>query len=170
MSPITAVRRGWRVRVVVMVILISGLSAVVAARQDPGGVIALLHQVLSSLATLQESVNALLAANESNVTFTPVVEFQSGELACRAVNITNSARSVQIETIDAITGQLQSSGFAAALKPGRMAGAGLLHAPSVTGFVFCKVTVLNGKSQDMRGALTISPGQDTTDAVVVAAQ
>ncbi|AMY11051.1 hypothetical protein LuPra_04295 [Luteitalea pratensis] len=170
MSWITAAERGWKLRVAVVVILIGGLGAGVAARQNPGGVIELLEQILASLTTVQEGVDGLIAANDSNVAFTPMVELRSGVLYCGVVNIADSTRSVEIEVFNTVTGELTADGSAPALEPRRSHTTAFVPASLFPGSYYCKVAVLDGKSQDIRGALLIKPAQDATTALVAAAQ
>ncbi|AMY10724.1 hypothetical protein LuPra_03963 [Luteitalea pratensis] len=170
MSRITPVQRVWKLRVVVVVILISGLGTVVAARQNPGSVIALLEQIRASLTTLQESVDGLAAANESNVAFTPMVHFYSGVLTCGVVNIADSARAIRTELIDVATGQVAAGWVDSAVEPQHDSGSSNLYASESPGQYFCKVLVLNGTNQDIRAALLIQPAPAATTALVVAAQ
>ncbi len=170
MSRIVAVRREWRLRVVVVAILIGGLGAVVAARQNPGSVIGILEQIQSSLTTLQEGVDGLVAAHDANVAFTPMVELRSGVLYCGVVNIADSTRSVEIEVINTVNGELTADGSAPALEPRRSHTTAFVPASLFPGSYYCKVVVLDGKIQDVRGALLIKPGPDASTAVAVAAQ
>jgi hypothetical protein len=178
MSPITAVRSEWRVRVVAVVILISGLGTVVAARQ--GGAPALLEQIISSITTLQEGVNALLATHDSNVAFTPVASASGLDtnsakaFRCSAVNVTDSPRTVVFEMVRGVTGRTLQT-LTATIPARQVNGTTRIVAPGSETvednvFAYCKFTVLDGTRQDIRGALEIIAAVDPTSLLLVAAQ
>jgi hypothetical protein len=163
---ITALK-SWRLRLILAVaILTVALSTGVAARQNGGGTSALLQQIVSSLTVLQQGVNSIVssldavaqevdglsAANNSNVVFTPAVDFRHGRFACRAVNIADSARSIRAQIFS--TQGIEFHDLEGLVEPGHALGIGATE-NAIQGDLFCKFTVGRGTKQDIRAAASI---------------
>ena len=107
--------------------------------------------VQHALSDIQNSLNSLSAAGDSNVRFTPLVTTFSPDVAsCLVVNVTNATRTVRIQPITILGGVLSDH------QADLPAGVGQGESFVANGAVYCKFIVVDGSRTDIRGSLAIS--------------
>lgn len=108
--------------------------------------------IQSTLTKLQQSVdNINQALSQSNVRFTPLVGVPLPNLAsCTAVNVASQPRTIHIEILD-VNGAVAEDLGTKTIQPGKATGGGNRTA----GSFYCKFTVTDGNSSDIRGDMQI---------------
>lgn len=172
------VTRIGRTIAITFALALSGIGATVVMAQGgaPGAlqqILEVLAQLQTSIAGVQQSVDALGAVN--NFAFTPVVIVESGIIDCNHVNVTAVDRHVTTELINAGTGAVVATASGSIpTPPGRSRGVGAVAPLGFNGTGYCKFTVLDegGTKADIRGSLNLTQniGGDETTSVVVSAQ
>ena len=111
--------------------------------------------IQQSVNTLQQSVDTLVVPG--NVLSTPAVNVQEGSVGCRAVNVTNQTRSLEVSLVEGFTG-IAGPGFKGTIDPGTTAQVGA-QVPGGwdVGLVYCRFVVLDGVKSDIRANLTLAP-------------
>jgi len=180
-----------RIWLLLMVLCSLGVGAVVVRGQDSGGSTheQILHALTAlqrtvntlqvsvsavegALNALQQDVNPLIAANQVNSRFTPVLTapaYTNPTAGCSVVNVSSETRTIVVSLINTTSLQAELLGQETfTLQPGRSSGFGdklniLQYA------VFCSFTVIDGTRADIRASGSVRfPGDATRERVLAA--
>jgi hypothetical protein len=95
--------------------------------------------------------NATAGGQAPNVRYTPIVNVPSPNIAsCIAINVNAQPRTIHVEIFN-ITGTVAENVGTNAVQPGAGFGGGNRTA----GFFYCKFTVTDGISSDIRGSMNV---------------
>jgi hypothetical protein len=141
--------------VLLSVVVVGAVSQIGATAQTAAGVPQLLQQILSAVADLQKSVDAIENVNFKNVRFTPPVfnfTFSGENGGCEVVNVSDSSRTV--ETV------ARSFNGAVVDSKTSVLGPGAIDALTISpiGQFSCKFTVVGGSRTDIRATAFIGAG------------
>jgi len=121
-----------------------------------------------ALSDIQNSLNSLGTAGQSNVRFTPPVFILPPDSAvCFVVNVSTVNRSVHTQLVDRFGSTLNESTLT--VQPGAAVNAALSAAVGAGDFVHCNFTVVGGSRTDIRAALNIHD-TPTSDRLSVPAE
>jgi hypothetical protein len=161
MAPRTKSAKTTAIAIMLGMMLIGGMVTVATKAQSNNP----LELIMAALSSLQASINAVVAADQTNVRITAPVGLlnSSQNVRCIIINVSASPRTIHFELLGDIVPFIGD----VTVQPGSTFNA-LKTDPS--GNVYCKLTVLDGTRTDIRGTLTVSADGALEPAVAMAAE
>jgi hypothetical protein len=151
-----------------VVAILVGVLAAGAANAAGPGLPQGLDGIQQGIADVQNSVDSLIAPDQSNVRSTPPIAVSFPQLVvCSVANVTGVNQKVQVDQVN-FNGTVIISTTFDPLQPGQATGLGSLGVQGLTAPRWCRFIVIDGSRTAIRAAITVSDTSTSAPATLPA--